>query len=83
MKILRNDFDPDTKPNSLIEYYPSRVGLDKKQLIHFYEIGNSDLSQFVTHFFSENIRIYFLICVDLTQPNKIISSTSAYLQKIR
>jgi len=41
IKQLRNDFDPDTKPNSLIEYWPSRVGLDRKQLMHFYELGSA------------------------------------------
>jgi hypothetical protein len=46
IKVLRNDFDPDTKPNSLIEYWPSSVGLDKKQLVHFYELPNPDLALF-------------------------------------
>ena len=83
IKLLRNDFDPETKPNSLIEYWPSKVGLDKKQLVHFYEIGNPELAPFFECFCRQDTRIYFLLCLDLTQPSRLVASSSAYLQRIR
>lgn len=59
------------------------MGLDKKQLVHFYEVGSSELSPFFEMFCKEGTRLYFLLCVDLTQSSKLISITNLYLQKIR
>lgn len=59
------------------------MGLDKKQLVHFYEIGNPELAPFFESFCRQDTRVYFLLCLDLTQANRLISSSSAYLQRIR
>ena len=82
IKTLRNDFDPDTKPNSLIEYWPSKVGLDKKQLVHFYEFGNPTLAALAKSFCGKDIKLNFMICLDMTQGNQLISQGTSALKQI-
>jgi hypothetical protein len=43
MKVVKNDFNPETKPNALIEYEYTKVGREKKHYVHFYELGSSKL----------------------------------------
>lgn len=59
------------------------MGLDRKQLVHFYEIGSPELAPFFEGFCRQDTRVYFLLCLDLTQASRIVPSSSAYLQRIR
>jgi len=58
------------------------VGLDKKQLVHFYEFGNPSLAALAKFFCGKEIKLYFMICLDMTQGNQLIAQSITALKQI-
>jgi hypothetical protein len=56
--------------------------LDKKQLVHFYEFGNLSLAALAKSFCGKDIKLYFMVCLDMTQGNQLISQGTTALKQI-
>ena len=84
LKIVKNDFDPETKSNSFVEYHYAKIGREKKHYVHFYEVGSISLLPLLKHFSGKKgIRLIVAICIDLFKARNMIAQTLAYLTKIK
>lgn len=79
IKIFKNDFDLETKPTHLVDYSLIKRGLDKKEIVHCYEIGESKLIAVIKKLISRdqinlNSQISFCVVIDLSKGKKTIAN---------
>ena len=67
----------------LVEYIPSKIGREKKTLVHFYEIGSLNLLPLLSNFVNKkDTDLTVIVCVDLSKGKTLIASTTDLLNKL-